>query len=632
MFRSVSRLCRRAALLTALLILTLTAFASPALAREAFTIRDYRIDVRVQDDTSVEISEVILADFHEVRHGIYRSLPARLGDYTVGIRDIRVTGVPYDTSYENGYMNIRIGDPDRTVTGLQEYRISYTMIFNKAFLADPEGRFGERMYLNLIGSQWDTDIESATFSVDMGKSFDPSGITVTSGPVGTETNEYAQWETEGTRIYGSLERPLGPYESLTVHVSLPDNWYSGYQEAGGLLGALTGPGALGLAALSLFIWFRKGRDRHLVVTPEFYPPDNMSPAEVGYILDHAADPLDITSLIIWWASQGYLQLTELGKKNFRLTRLKDLPDTGRPFETYFFNQLFDSGRRDQIELKDLEGSFYTEMTTATGLLSSYFNDEPSRRLKEGASSALSGLVIFLSLLPLLALGFFSALRAGNGLWTVLVILGGLALSIPGWIGITMILYALLHFRVLPRSRFAGALFTGLIFALPGLGVLLYFSTRAGAGLLGITVIAAVVLTNLLGHLTTRRSQYGDQVTGRVLGFRRFLLTAEKSRIERLLEENPSYFYDILPYAQVLRVTRRWTKKFAGLEMSPPDWYQGKSNMSTFNAMVFAHSMNHSFRSVSTGLSHNPQAHSGGSGFGGGGFSGGGGGGGGGGSW
>jgi uncharacterized membrane protein len=119
--------------------------------------------------------------------------------------------------------------------------------------------------------------------------------------------------------------------------------------------------------------------------------------------------------------------------------------------------------------------------------------------------------------------------------------------------------------------------------------------------------------------------------GKLLGFRRFLTTAEKARIERLLEEKPSYFYDILPYAQVLRVTRIWSEKFKDLTMEAPEWYRG-SQAGHFNAWMFANSMNRSMNSVGTALAHNPQSGSGGRGFGGGGFSGGGGGGGGGRSW
>ena len=38
-------------------------------------------------------------------------------------------------------------------------------------------------------------------------------------------------------------------------------------------------------------------------------------------------------------------------------------------------------------------------------------------------------------------------------------------------------------------------------------------------------------------------------------------TVEKDKINELVEENPNYFYDILPYAYVLGVSDKWSKKF-----------------------------------------------------------------------
>ena len=42
--------------------------------------------------------------------------------------------------------------------------------------------------------------------------------------------------------------------------------------------------------------------------------------------------------------------------------------------------------------------------------------------------------------------------------------------------------------------------------------------------------------------------------GRVLGFRKTLIITEESRLKMLLKDNPSYFYDVLPYAYVFGIT------------------------------------------------------------------------------
>ena len=100
----------------------------------------------------------------------------------------------------------------------------------------------------------------------------------------------------------------------------------------------------------------------------------------------------------------------------------------------------------------------------------------------------------------------------------------------------------------------------------------------------------------------------------------------------LVNEDPEYFYHILPYAMVLGVTDQWAKNFEGITISDPDWYSSNSNRS-FSSIYFVNRMNTATRSVGSAMASRPATSSSGSGgsFGGG-SAGGGSGGGGGGGW
>ena len=113
--------------------------------------------------------------------------------------------------------------------------------------------------------------------------------------------------------------------------------------------------------------------------------------------------------------------------------------------------------------------------------------------------------------------------------------------------------------------------------------------------------------------------------GKIKGFKNFLETAEKPKLEQLVWQDPAYFYNILPYTYVLGVSDKWIKKFEVIALQPPDWYAGST---AFNMVTFGSFMNSTMTSASTAMSSSPSS-SGGSG---GGSSGGGSGGGGGGSW
>ena len=76
-------------------------------------------------------------------------------------------------------------------------------------------------------------------------------------------------------------------------------------------------------------------------------------------------------------------------------------------------------------------------------------------------------------------------------------------------------------------------------------------------------------TMAFSALYRRRTREYAEALGGIVGFRDYIRLAEKDKMETMLEENPSFYYDILPYAQVLGVSDIWTDKFAGLSMQPP---------------------------------------------------------------
>ena len=53
---------------------------------------------------------------------------------------------------------------------------------------------------------------------------------------------------------------------------------------------------------------------------------------------------------------------------------------------------------------------------------------------------------------------------------------------------------------------------------------------------------------------------------KTLGLKKYLETVEKEKIELLVNDNPDYFYKILPYAYVLDVSDTWMKKFNKVEL------------------------------------------------------------------
>ena len=72
---------------------------------------------------------------------------------------------------------------------------------------------------------------------------------------------------------------------------------------------------------------------------------------------------------------------------------------------------------------------------------------------------------------------------------------------------------------------------------------------------------------------SKRLPYGNELLGKIKGFKKFIENSEKEQLEEILTKDPNYFYNIIPYAYVLGVLKKWTKKFESINILPPSWYE-----------------------------------------------------------
>jgi uncharacterized membrane protein len=149
--------------------------------------------------------------------------------------------------------------------------------------------------------------------------------------------------------------------------------------------------------------------------------------------------------------------------------------------------------------------------------------------------------------------------------------------------------------------------------------------------------AVYLFYQLLKHPTL----LGAKIDAEIEGFKLFLSTAEKDRLEALNPPNvtPEVFEKFLPYAMALDCENQWSKKFeaqaAAAGIAPqtagyysPGWYTG-SSFGRLGSVGFADALGASMAAAAASAAVAPGSSSG---SGGGGSSGGGGGGGGGGGW
>ena len=344
-------------------------------SRYAYEIDQYNVSIQVGEDNVYHVTEELNVHYNQSRRGILRYITYRgaIGreiegkllqhSYRAKITDVNVEGAPFTTYKEDGNFVIQIGDPNRYVTGDQSYRISYSY--------DP-GEDGtsilDEVYYNLIPDDWDAPIAAGAFTVTLPKSFDTQKVEFTGGRYGGVDTGLVDWSVSGNTISGQLTRSLSPGEGITLRVNLPDGYFVGVRTDLGLvvlLYAIT----LAAGAAGIFLWFKLGRDEKLVPTIEFYPPEGLTSADVGYIIDGYSDNEDLISLIIYWASKGYLKIEETDP-GFVLYKLQELPMDAKSYENILFQGLFHS--RDSVSDKELEEKFHSTLESSKTQLKDYF--------------------------------------------------------------------------------------------------------------------------------------------------------------------------------------------------------------------------------------------------------------------
>lgn len=622
--------------LTLLMCATWSAFADEG----GYTITNYQVSAVLYDNNTVTQTEVIDVNFSSSRHGIYRSIPQTMYvgrnvdgesvamEYRNQIRNVSVEGAPFETESEDGHCNIRIGDADETVIGDQRYTISFTYSM-------PDDRLdsGDFLFYSVLGSEWGTTIDHFSFDMTFYKPIPQdvvSGIKLYSGSFGgTENALDVAYQVTPDGISGEASN-IAANQAITIFTDLPEGYFTGERTISPIPAWIFIVLTLLLGGYTAIRALTTHREKP-VQTVEFYPPDGISSAEVGYIIDNEANESDLLSLIPWWAQKGYITIEEKADKKGRtgkhsslvLHKKKDLPGDAPQYMRELFGALFVSG--DTSDLKALNTSFAEKLGTARSLLSSEF---------VGVRKLYTSKVQPIVLIILTCLSFAIALTLSNSIYwensifqamfsaVMLVVLG-----IFMWIRLFSANFAG------TGSKVSGVIGTLVCIALSGVVVL--FGTT-DCVLPSAAIWAAYVVTVaacLLAGRMTQPTPYNVTISGKLMGLKHFIETAELPRLKELLADNPSYYYDVLPYAMVFGLTDQWANQFKELTIAPPNWYMGYNPM--FNIWYFNTMMRDS---VQTSIAHvkaeaaREAAKQSASSGGGGGFSGGGGGGGGGGSW
>jgi len=559
-----------------LAIMPRTIFARELSEITDWYIKDFQSKISVNTDASLTVEERIVADCGNLpeKHGIFRVVPTQIktdkGTIKTPVTLVSITdfdGTPLNfyqkTNNFDHVVSWQIGDPETTVTGESNYKITYTV---ENAIRSTNAEYDE-LYWNLTGNFWDIQIDKfnadIVFPAGIGKN--NSETEIYGGKLGEKQNLLAEsgWPAENVFRVAST-KTIKEKEGITASITFPKNIVTPYVPS---FWELYGDYFWFLMPLAVFIfcftlWNKHGKDPKIdkTIIPEFEIPEDQSPLEMGMLLSNGGfnDKL-ITASIVDLAVKKYLVIEEiakpgiLAKQDFYLQKTdKDTAGLGVA-EIIIIEKIFSNERR--VKLSSLNQKFYKYLPQ--------IKKEVIKNLEQKELIFASGLVA------------------------------------KSW---------LIGFFILFSFIFFVAVGTGII-------PLIISAIISGATILGFALVMP------------KRTQKGAELNWRIKGFRLYMETAEKYRAQFYEKEYIfEKFLPYAIMFGMTKLWIKKMEEIYGKEYYRnyhPAWYAG-SSIGSFDADSFSAHMAGISSGIASNVGTSSGAHGGGGAGGGGGGGGGGG--------
>ena len=368
----------------------------------------------------------------------------------------------------------------------------------------------------------------------------------------TYNSEFSEYTAEGITLEFTFEE--GVLQGFTsTRLITPRTWLVV------LLCILLVGGAVAL-------WKFGKKQGEIVPIVNIKAPDEMDPMEMGYLLDGSVDNEDVTSMLYYFASKGYLKIDFTDEDDPVLERVKvpeggfvELPDDAPSYQKTLFNGLFKN--KQVVSVSELNEKFYSYVDDAkTQMLL-----KKRKRYEKKSVASFILCTVLGAVVAFICPALYGLLFVGSGYFPS----SGLFASVFAVIA-CVLWFAIKEMEFKRKKR----LFQSILVAVYILGGGIFaigIATHLMTTMEKVALFVGVVISQAFGYFSLSRTEEYNRILGDILGFKDFIKVTEEDKIKFMLEQNPELYYDILPYAQVLDVTDEWEDKFKNITLQPPQW-------------------------------------------------------------
>lgn len=475
-----------------------------------------------------------------------------------------------DVNYEYKNNEILIYSENNT-DDIKNFVISYLYDYGK-----DSGLGYDEVFVQILDGTIPANISSINFKIEFPKTIDLSKIKFLTNSKYNDSD--ITYNISDNVIYGTFNRTLNENESISMYANLPNNYFIGesYNFNYLTLLLLIAPLITITTGIYLYIKYRKNNKLQVILDDKI--PYNFNSAEIAYLYKGYLKEHDLMTIFISLANDGYIRFKEiddgykLGTFNsFFIEKVKDY-DLDNAVVKILFEKLFQD--KNIIELKDIEYNLYDSLVDAKSAIDNEDNKNKLFFQKVGRDKKILQLLLFLSTLIM----NFNSIYLFTGKYYLIPV-------------IVIIMFLSLYILIEANTKLLIKIVLGLIPLLVTLYIsLIPLISDYKTMIIYIFGMLLIFGGNYIYKTIPSRTIYGNEVLGRITGFKNSLEMLNSNELKEKLLLDPNYYYNMYPYIYVLDLTEKWNNKFSQLITKYPEWYTTKEEFSLDHFQNFVKNM------------------------------------------
>lgn len=318
--------------------------------------------------------------------------------------------------------------------------------------------------------------------------------------------------------------------------------------------------------VSLLLWYKYGNDDPIADIVCSYPPEGYNSTEIAYLYKAKVQSEDIISLLVYLANKGYIKI--INSNN--IIKVKEYNDHNDA-EKLFMQGLFVNNKKSVL----IENLNEKSLSFLDFIEESFNTKENKEKIIEKSSSAQISTIIMMISASYLIINLKMIIFSGILIFILFTIITGILAFILFYFTKWILEKSSVIIKVI-------SLFLGLLFSsIPLYMFIVFIATNNYINYAAyISGFLSIIVMGVLIKYIPRRTFYGSEVLGKIQGFKTFIENADIPALKYLIEQDPSYFYNVLSYTYTLDISDKFIEKFSTISLPPPIWYETDTS---FNA-------------------------------------------------